>query len=166
MNDKVKKNSALIWLLLSIFLMSLDQWTKAIAIDSLKFEGNIIPFIDNFWNWKLAYNPGAAFSLFADAGPWAHWFFVIMLVGVSSVLVVMLSKIPRNRWYEALPYSLVIAGALGNLIDRFRFGKVVDFIEWYYRDFHWPVFNIADSCIVAGACILILFSFRKKEEEK
>jgi signal peptidase II len=79
---------------------------------------------------------------------------------------VLLGKMPRQQWRDALPYALIIAGALGNLVDRFRFGYVVDFIEWYYRDYHWPVFNIADSCIVVGAVLLILFSFRKKEEAK
>jgi len=166
MNDNLKKTSASVWLALSLVMMSLDQWTKHLALDALKIEGNELVFIDGIWNWKLAFNPGSAFSFLANAGPWAHWFFVVMLVGVSVVLTVMLGKIPRNQWRDALPYALIIAGALGNLIDRFRFGKVVDFIDWYHRDYHWPTFNIADSCIVVGAVLLILFSFHKKDGAK
>jgi signal peptidase II len=89
-----------------------------------------------------------------------------MKITVSLVLIVLLFKMPRNHWRDALPYSLIISGALGNLVDRFRFGYVVDFIEWYYKSYSWPVFNIADSCIVLGAALLILFSFGKKDETK
>ncbi|MGH8049509.1 MAG: signal peptidase II [Arenimonas sp.] len=165
MKDKVKKTSALIWLILSIILIALDQWTKHIAVANLTY-GEAVPFVEGFWNWRLAHNTGAAFSFLADAGEWAHWFFVVMKIAVSLVLIGLLSKMPRNHWRDALPYALIIAGALGNLIDRFRYAYVIDFIEWYYKDFSWPVFNIADSCIVAGAVVLILFSFRKKEEVK
>jgi signal peptidase II len=165
MKDNVKKNSALIWLVLSIVLILLDQWTKHIAVANLQLH-EPVTFISSFWNWTLAHNTGAAFSFLADSGEWAHWFFVTMKIVVSIVLIVMLAKMPRNNWRDALPYALIIAGALGNLVDRFRYGYVVDFIEWYYRDFSWPIFNIADSCIVAGAVVLILFSFRKQEEVK
>lgn len=165
MKHNVKKNSALLWLILSIILIVLDQWTKHIAIQNLQMRESVT-FIDGFWDWTLAHNTGAAFSFLADSGEWAHWFFVVMKIAVSAVLVVLLSRMPSRQWRDALPYSLIIAGALGNLIDRFRFGYVIDFIEWYYRDYHWPVFNIADSCIVAGAIVLILFSFGKKEEAK
>jgi signal peptidase II len=165
MKDNVKKTSALIWLVLSIILIVLDQWTKYIAVANLQMH-EPVTFISGFWNWTLAHNTGAAFSFLADSGEWAHWFFVVMKIAVSLVLIVLLGKMPRNHWQDALPYALIIAGALGNLIDRFRYGYVIDFIEWYYQDFSWPVFNIADSCIVAGAMVLILFSFRKKEEVK
>ena len=165
MNANLKKPSALIWLLLSAALILVDQWTKNIASANLQM-GEPVGFIVGFWDWTLAHNTGAAFSFLANSGEWAHWFFVVMKITVSLVLTVLLFKMPRNHWRDALPYALVIAGALGNLIDRFRFGYVVDFIEWYYKDYHWPVFNIADSCIVAGAALLILFSFRKKDEAK
>lgn len=146
-------------------MMLLDQWTKHIATANLQM-GESIPFVAGFWDWTLAHNRGAAFSFLADAGGWQHWFFVVMKIAVSSVLVVLLYKMPRSNWRDALPFSLIIAGALGNLIDRFRFGYVVDFIEWYYKSYSWPVFNIADSCIVVGAVLMIAFSFGKKEEAK
>jgi signal peptidase II len=159
------KSSALIWLILSIILILFDQWTKSIATANLQMHESV-SFIPGFWDWTLAHNTGAAFSFLADSGEWAHWFFVVMKIAVSLVLAILLSKMPRHRWRDALPYALIIAGALGNLIDRFRYGYVVDFIEWYYKSFSWPVFNIADSCIVVGAFLLILFSFRKKDEVK
>ncbi len=165
MNTNQKSSTALVWLALSIVLILLDQWTKQIAATNLQM-GQSVPFISGFWDWTLAHNTGAAFSFLANSGEWAHWFFVVMKIAVSLVLIVLLGKMPRRQWQDALPYSLIIAGALGNLIDRFRFGYVIDFIEWYYKGFSWPVFNIADSCIVAGAVLLILFSFRKKEEQK
>lgn len=155
----------MIWLVLSIVMILLDQWTKQIATSSLQY-GESVPFIAGFWDWTLAHNTGAAFSFLANSGEWAHWFFVVMKITVSLVLIVLLFKMPRNHWRDALPFALIIAGALGNLIDRFRFGYVVDFIEWYYKSYSWPVFNIADSCIVLGAALLILFSFGKKDETK
>lgn len=165
MNTQQKSPTALIWLVLSIVLILLDQWTKHIATENLQM-GESVPFIAGVWDWTLAHNSGAAFSFLADSGEWAHWFFVVMKITVSLVLAVLLFKMPRNHWRDALPYALVIAGALGNLIDRFRFGYVVDFIEWYYKGFSWPIFNIADSCIVLGAALLILFSFGKRDEIK
>ncbi|MEO8001760.1 MAG: signal peptidase II [Arenimonas sp.] len=165
MNNNQKSSTALIWLALSIVLIGLDQWTKQIAATNLHM-GQSVPFISGFWDWTLAHNTGAAFSFLANSGEWAHWFFIVMKISVSLVLTILLGKIPRQQWRDALPYALIIAGALGNLIDRFRFGYVIDFIEWYYKRFSWPVFNIADSCIVAGAVLLILFSFRKKEGVK
>jgi signal peptidase II len=165
MNTNQKTSTALAWLVLSIVLIALDQWTKSIATANLQM-GEPVVFVAGFWDWTLAHNTGAAFSFLANSGEWAHWFFVVMKIAVSLVLIVLLGKMPRQQWRDALPYALIIAGALGNLVDRFRFGYVVDFIEWYYRDYHWPVFNIADSCIVVGAVLLILFSFRKKEEAK
>ena len=161
--NTIPKSSALIWLIVSIVLILLDQWTKHLAVANLQY-GESVTFIAGFWDWTLAHNRGAAFSFLANAGGWQHWFFVVMKISVSLVLTVLLFKMPRNNWREALPYALIIAGALGNLVDRFRYGYVVDFIEWYYKSYSWPVFNIADSCIVAGAALLIMFSFRKKEE--
>ena len=165
MNTTPKSPTALIWLILSIILIALDQWTKQIAVTNLQY-GESVPFIAGFWDWTLAHNTGAAFSFLANSGEWAHWFFIVMKITVSLVLMVLLGKMPRNNWRDALPYALIIAGALGNLVDRFRYGYVIDFIEWYYKTFSWPVFNIADSCIVAGAVLLILFSFRKKDAAK
>lgn len=162
MTDTARPNpNALIWLLLSAVLIALDQWTKLLAVEHLVY-GEPVTFIAGFWNWTLAHNTGAAFSFLATAGGWQHAFFIGLAVIISLVLTIWLSRTARGAWRSALPFALVIAGALGNVIDRLRFGYVVDFVDWYVGKYHWPIFNIADSCIVVGAVILVLSSFTKE----
>ncbi len=132
-------------------------------MSALQWEGNSIVFIDGFWNWTLHYNPGAAFSFMANAGRVGHWFFVVLAFVISTALIVLLSRTRRSDWRSALPFALIVAGALGNVIDRLRIGHVIDFVDWYVGNYHWPVFNIADSCIVGGAIGLVLFSFGAKK---
>jgi len=153
------KPSALSWLGLSALLIVADQWSKAWATASLVYR-QPVPVIDGFWNWTLVHNYGAAFSFLSDAGGWQRWFFGGLAVVISAVLMVMLARTPRSDWRTALPFALVIAGALGNLVDRVRFGYVVDFVDWYAGSYHWPAFNVADSAIVVGAVLLVLFSFK------
>ena len=150
--------NALAWLWLSALVIVLDQASKLYFLGILTLGGPTIPVIDGFWEWKLAYNFGAAFSFLADAAGWQRWFFSALAVGISGLLIHWLRKLPRAHWREALPFALIIGGALGNLIDRVRFGYVVDFIHWYWREHSWPVFNLADSAIVAGAVLLVVAS--------
>jgi signal peptidase II len=152
------KPNALSWLGLSALLILADQWSKAWATASLVYR-QPVPVIDGFWNWTLVHNYGAAFSFLSDAGGWQRWFFSGLAVVISVALAVVLARTPRSDWRTALPFALVIAGALGNLVDRLRFGYVVDFVDWYYGSYHWPAFNVADSAIVVGAVLLVLFSF-------
>lgn len=142
--------SALPWLIVSIAVVVLDQWSKAWVLASLP-EYTPVPVIDGFWNWYRSYNTGAAFSFLSDAGGWQKYFFMLLAVAISGLLGFWLSRTRRGDWKTALPYALVIGGAIGNVIDRLIHGHVVDFIQWYWRDYHWPSFNIADSAIVAGA---------------
>jgi signal peptidase II len=151
--------NALAWLGLSAVLLVLDQWSKWLAVRHLEFQ-EPVPFVPGFWNWTLTHNTGAAFSFLADAGGWQHGFFIGLALLVSVVLAVGLLKTPRADWRTALPFALVISGALGNVIDRLRFGYVVDFVQWYAGSFQWPVFNLADSCIVVGAVLMVLFTLR------
>ena len=151
--------NALAWLGLSALLVAIDQWTKAVALASLEYL-KPVPFIDGFWNWTLVHNYGAAFSFLSDAGGWQRWFFTGLAIVISLGLAVWLARTPRGDWRTALPFALVVAGAVGNVIDRIRFGYVVDFVDWYVGNHHWPAFNVADACIVAGAVLLVLFSFR------
>lgn len=149
--------NALIWLLLSAVVIGLDQWSKAWVLASLP-EYQAVAVIDGYWNWYRSYNPGAAFSLLADAGGWQKYLFAAFAVGISGMLAYWLTRMPRGQWREALPFSLVIGGALGNLIDRFQHGHVVDFIQWHWKDvYYYPSFNIADSAIVGGAVALVVF---------
>jgi signal peptidase II len=150
-------SSALMWLLLSAVIIGLDLWTKALALAHLQLHESV-PVIDGLLNWTLTYNLGAAFSFLSDAGGWQRWFFSALAVGVSLLLAFWLSRIPRHDWRQAAPFALIIGGALGNLVDRVRYGHVVDFIDAYWGSYHWPAFNIADSAIVVGAIGLVLFT--------
>ncbi len=151
--------NATTWLWLSLVLVVADQATKWLAVTHLEYL-RPVPVIEGFWNWTLVHNYGAAFSFLSDAGGWQKWFFAGLATLVSVVMALWLRLTPRADWRNALPLALVIAGAIGNLIDRVRYGYVVDFIDWYVGKHHWPAFNVADSAIVAGAVLLVLFSFK------
>lgn len=146
--------NALSWLLLSLIVFLADQATKEIALRALT-PYTPVPVIPDLLNWTLAFNTGAAFSFLADAGGWQRWLFTILAVGVSALLVAWLARTPRADWRNALPLSLVIGGAIGNLIDRLRHGQVTDFIDVYFGQWHFPAFNVADSAICVGAVLLI-----------
>ncbi|WP_394004729.1 signal peptidase II [Luteimonas sp. WGS1318] len=154
---KVTPN-ALPWLVLSVVVIVLDQLTKYWVLTSLP-EYTAIPVIDGFWNWYRTYNTGAAFSFLADAGGWQKWFFTGLAILISGTLAVWLARTPRNDWRTALPFALVIGGAIGNVIDRQIHGHVVDFIQWHWQDYYWPAFNLADAAIVGGAIGIALFGF-------
>ena len=156
--------NALPWLVLSAVLIGVDQWTKWLALTHLVFAERV-PFVDGFWNWTLVYNYGAAFSFLADAGGWQKWFFSGMAVVVAVVMTLWLRATPRRDWTTALPLALVVAGAIGNLIDRVRLGYVIDFVDVYYKTWHWPAFNVADSGITVGIVMLIAYEiFGRKSE--
>jgi signal peptidase II len=150
------KPNALAWLLLSALVIALDQATKHVALAALEpyVPHAVIPGV---LNWTLAFNPGAAFSFLAGADGWQRWLFAALAVGVSLALALWLARMPRGDWRNAMPLALIIGGALGNLIDRLRFGHVTDFIQVYYRDWAWPAFNVADSAISVGAVMLVAF---------
>ena len=161
-SDRSQPN-ALPWLALSLALIALDQLSKWLAVTRLQFQ-EPVSFVPGFWNWMLTHNTGAAFSFLANAGGWQHGFFVALALLISGALAVALKRTTRTDWRSALPFALIIAGALGNVIDRLRLGYVVDFVQWYWRDFHWPVFNLADSCIVVGAVLMLLVSIVHKDK--
>jgi signal peptidase II len=115
--------------------------------------------ITGFFNLVHVWNQGAAFSFLADAGGWQRFFFLAVAVLVSAWLVWVLRKPLRTA--EGLGYSLVLGGALGNGLDRAMRGYVVDFLDFYWQDWHWPAFNIADVGIVCGALLLVLSSFKR-----
>lgn len=142
------------WFWLSGVVLILDQCSKLIADALLQFNQPVplLPFLD----LRKVYNPGAAFSFLSDASGWQRWFFVGLTLFVSLVLAVWLRRLQAGQARLALALSLILGGALGNLIDRVVYGYVIDFIDLYYGDWHWPVFNVADSAITVGASLLIL----------
>ncbi|MDR0577444.1 MAG: signal peptidase II [Candidatus Accumulibacter sp.] len=139
------------WLWLAGIVVLLDQLGKWIALDALRPGES--RYVAPFWNWVLAFNPGAAFSFLSDAGGWQRWFFTVLSLAVSVWIVALLRKRP-GEFPLSLSLALVLGGALGNVIDRIRFGAVVDFIQWHAAGYYWPAFNLADSAITAGAVLL------------
>lgn len=144
------------WLWLSLAVVILDQATKYMALAYLQFGHPVavIPFL----NFRLAFNPGAAFSFLSDAGGWQRWFFVVLTLGVTVFLLTWLLRLRPPARLLGLALSLIIGGAVGNLVDRLRFGYVVDFIDFYVDNWHWPTFNVADSAITVGVAFMLLDS--------
>ena len=150
--------NALPWLLLSVLVIVLDQFTKHVALVELQpYQPQTV--IPGLLNWTLAFNPGAAFSFLAGEDGWQRWLFTALAIGVSAMLAFWLSRMPRGDWRNAAAFALIIGGALGNLIDRLRFGHVTDFVQVYWGAWSFPAFNVADSAISVGAVMLVLFGF-------
>ncbi len=142
------------YLALAAVLILLDQLTKWIAVTSLSF-GQRIPAIEGFFDFTLVYNRGAAFSFLASAGGWQRWFFIGIGIAAAVFIVWMLARHGSQRMFS-VALTLILAGAVGNVIDRIWQGKVTDFLLLYWRDWYWPAFNLADSAITCGAALLIL----------
>jgi len=150
------------WWLLAAAITVLDQITKVIADTQLLLH-KAVPVVP-FFNLTLMYNEGAAFSFLADEAGWQRWFFIVLSSAVSIALAVWLTRIkPQEKWL-AIGLSLVLGGAIGNLIDRIVYGHVVDFIQVYYQQWYWPTFNVADSAISVGAAVLIITSLFSRQE--
>lgn len=150
-----KKTALTFFLGIAAVIVGLDLWTKALAVARLQQEGNLYPIIDGFFQFRLAYNKGAAFSFLYHAGGWQRWFFTVIAAVMSVVLIVWLSRVAHIKHRESLGLALILGGALGNLYDRVTLGYVVDFIDFYYQNRHFPAFNIADCGITCGAALLI-----------
>ena len=115
--------------------------------------------VTSYFNLVLVYNPGAAFSFLAQAGGWQKWFFIVLALGISVWLLQMLRQHAEDRWL-CTALSLILGGALGNVIDRFRFDAVVDFLDFHVAGYHWPAFNIADSAISLGVALMLWHQLR------
>ncbi len=139
---------------LAVVVIALDQWTKVLAVSGLHlFESvAVIPF----FNLTLMHNEGAAFSFLGDASGWKRWFLSAIALAMSIVIIVWTWRIPRHEILRPMCLSLILGGALGNLYDRLTLGYVIDFIDWYVGDWHWPAFNIADAAISIGAVTYII----------
>ncbi|MDT4330408.1 signal peptidase II [Methylomonas sp. MED-D] len=145
------------WLWVSVLVLVLDQASK-LAIDAHFQLYESIPLLPNF-NLTYARNTGAAFSFLAQVGGWQRWLFAGLAVVMSGIIGIWLYRLKRHETMMAWALSLVLGGAIGNLIDRVAYGYVIDFLDVFYRDWHWPVFNIADSAICVGVGLMVLESF-------
>ena len=145
------------WLLLSFMVILLDQATKQFAEAMLSAYQPV--YVLPFFDLTLMYNKGAAFSFLSDQGGWQRWFFIVLALIVTAILIVWLRRLkPAEKWV-AVSLSLIIGGAVGNAIDRILFGQVIDFIHLHYQQYYWPAFNVADSAIFIGVVIMLIDAF-------
>jgi len=169
-------------LCLGSLVISLDQWTKNLAIETLKTEGTSIPFL-SWFNWTLVHNHGAAFGMLRNLPDSVRvTFFIVMPLAVLTILwFTIVRHIKPIQKITPVAMGLVLGGALGNLIDRIRFGYVIDFVDWFYPSSgdsciplfyriggsgcHWPVFNVADIAINIAVVLLIIDSFKNGSPE-
>ena len=152
------------WYALSIFVIVADQFTKNLIVNrfDLYDRVQVLPFFDLI----RAHNSGAAFSFLSDAGGWQRIFFVSISSVVSLVLAIWLSRLESRQKIQALGLSLVLGGALGNLYDRVAYGYVIDFLLFYYDQYSFPAFNVADSAITVGAFFLIVDMIKNPQAGK
>jgi len=156
----VQRTHPAAWLWVSLAVIALDQATKFLVMRFFELyeRVEVLPVLD----FTLLHNTGAAFSMLANASGWQRPFFVTLGVVVSVLLVVWIWRSPRGDKMLPLALSLILGGALGNVIDRVRLGYVVDFIHAHWGAAYFPAFNIADSAITVGAALLIVDAFREK----
>ena len=154
MSGRGINKTSLGFLALSLFVVFLDQASKLWILDNLALyqDINIFPFFDITY----VQNPGAAFSFLSDAGGWQRWFFTGIALVISTLLVYWIVKTPTQQKLLLSSYSLILGGAIGNVVDRISYGYVVDFLHFYYQGWSFPAFNIADVAISCGAALLIL----------
>ncbi len=153
------------WLPIAIGALALDQLTKAWVERHFDlFESTrILPVLD----FTRLHNPGAAFSFLAGAGGWQRWFFTILALVVSVVLVAWLRRIPaRGQALLGVGLALILGGALGNAWDRLEHGFVIDFIHAHWQGAYFPAFNVADTAISIGAALLLLDAFAEWRRER
>lgn len=153
----------LMFIVVALLLVLIDQVTKLYIDQSMSLYASI-PVIDSFFSITYVRNPGAAFGMFAGSG-----FRIPFLTGVSLlamiVIIFVVHKLPGKEKTPVIALSCIFAGACGNLIDRIRFGEVIDFLDVYWKNHHWPTFNIADSAICLGVLLYVLFTMKEERQQ-
>jgi len=143
------------WLPVTVAVMCLDQFTKLMVVHHMRLYSSIhvLPVLDI----SLRYNRGAAFSFLEGASGWQRWFFTVLALLVGGAILIWMRRLrAATQWLLSLSLALILAGALGNMIDRLRLGHVIDFIVAHWHDAQFPAFNVADSSITVGAALLLL----------
>ncbi len=156
----------MIKVILFLLILIVDQYTKHIAHTRL-VEGVPVEVVPNFFNFTLVYNPGAAFGMFSGL-PDPYRRIVLLSVSIIALIVVfkLLLQDAKEDTFSQYILIAILGGAIGNIIDRFRYDRVVDFLDVYWKQYHWPAFNIADSAISVGVCLLLLKMATEKKAEK
>ncbi|MDX2426993.1 MAG: signal peptidase II [Cycloclasticus sp.] len=148
------------WLWLSALVIVLDQISKLWVVKHFDLYESValLPSV----NLTYVHNTGAAFSFLSSAGGWQRWFFIAIALIATTILMIWLSRLKRSERWMAVTLSLILGGAIGNLYDRISYGYVIDFIDVYYKTWHWPVFNVADSAISVGIVMMLIDAFFSK----
>lgn len=152
-------NTSLVpWLGIAGIVLLLDQLTK-ITITQMFTYGESRP-VTSFFNLVLAYNKGAAFSFLSTQSGWQRYFFTAIGIAAALFIVYLLKKHAGQRLF-CWALALILGGAVGNVIDRILYGHVIDFLDFYIRNWHWPAFNVADSAICIGAVLFVVDELRR-----
>lgn len=157
--------SGIRWIWISLAIIVLDQLTKLWIVDAIPEGGSV--YVLPVFNLIHTYNPGAAWSMFAEAGGAQRWVFSGLAIVVSIALVIWLRKLVLSaQTLLVAGLTLILGGAIGNVIDRLRLGHVVDFLQVHWKDSYFPAFNVADSAITVGAGLVILDSILEGRRER
>ena len=152
-------------LMLVLAIVTADQISKALVVGSLGL-GQSVPLIPEFLHFTLVRNTGMAFGLLSGADiPYKAVLVTLLSVAAMGAVTYYALKSPQNERLTRIGLTFILGGAMGNITDRVRLGYVVDFVDVFYRDTHWPAFNVADTCICIGVGLLLLESFRRRDEE-
>ena len=154
------------FLALFVIAYPLDQFSKLWIVGNF-YYGESLTVIPGFFDLTHVRNPGGAFSLFTGGDPDYRLAFFLGTGAIAvALLVVFYLRLPSNAWVSAAALGGILGGALGNLTDRIVYGEVIDWLDFYIASYAWPTFNVADSCIVVGVCVLILEVFLNPEDEE
>lgn len=158
--EQESRRKNLHWLWLSLAIIVIDQITKFFVVTQLPYDQPLE--LTSWLNFTYFHNTGAAFSFLNQAGGWQQYLFGGIAIVVSIIILIWIARTPIKDRITALGLSLILGGALGNLIDRINHGYVIDFVDFHIHDWHFAVFNVADSAISIGAFFLILSLILKK----
>ncbi len=158
--------SGLRWLWLAVVIFIADIGIKYYVLENIGFGWKHRIEVLPFFNILHVHNYGAAFSFLSDQPGWQRWFFAVIALSISSLLLFWLRKQSKDEKQLNIAYCLIVGGALGNLYDRLVHGFVVDYLDVYVGTYHWPAFNLADAAICIGAFLLVLDGFKQEKEER
>lgn len=160
------KQSGVRWLWLAIVIFLADIGIKYVVMNNMGYGwANRIEILP-FFNLLYVHNYGAAFSFLSDQAGWQRWLFTGIAFVATGLLTYWMSKLPAKEKWNNIAYAMIIGGAVGNVFDRVIHGFVVDYLDFYWGNYHWPAFNLADMAICLGAAMIILDGFRKKDTAK
>ncbi len=154
------KQSGVRWLWLALLVFVADIGIKLVVMNGMGYGWDNRIEVLPFFNLLYVHNYGAAFSFLSDQAGWQRWLFTAIAFGVTGLLAFWMRRLPASEKWNNIAYSLIIGGAVGNVFDRVVHGFVVDYLDFYWGNNHWPAFNLADSAICIGAAMIILDSFR------